>query len=78
MAYRNPRARTTALDEIEDLAGEYWQRGDGTAQRVYDAVALELAERQRKNCQDVTCGPYEAQCACSDQADLIDPGKEQR
>jgi hypothetical protein len=68
MVYRDPRDTTTALDQIEDLAGEYWQRGDGTAQRVYDAVARELAEQIRN-----ADYPAHATDGADYAADLIDP-----
>ncbi|MFE2832190.1 hypothetical protein ACFXI6_14250 [Streptomyces mirabilis] len=63
MVYRDPRAKTTALDEINDLAGEYWAREDRVAQDIYDSVARELAQKLRDAGHQVA-------------ADLIDPGEE--
>jgi hypothetical protein len=40
---------------------------------MLDRFAHNLAEAIRENCQKVTCGPTEEQCACGEQADLIDP-----
>lgn len=49
------------------------EQAQHAAREIMRQHAHELAEMQRTNCDKVTCGPYEAQCACKDQADLIDP-----
>jgi hypothetical protein len=82
---RNPEApcRVSAREELVSTLEDLWLQRCGSkeerqtcrpdAEQLVDAYAHELAEKQRTNCDKVTCGPYEAQCACKDQADLIDP-----
>lgn len=67
-------ARQRLVDALnEEHNPSYWGDEPRDAERLVNDFAHELAEQQRKNCQEVTCGPTEAQCACWDQADLIDP-----